>query len=109
MFIHFHGSRYDCIYTYLQYVNIIKGPCNEEYHSTVAYRSKDRIELDRRKIIRQRKVLKHALHCDPLRFFVVIALCRNFILFKKVGRISEFKTFKIFRLKYNSFILSYNL
>ena len=42
-------------------------------------------------------------------FFVVIALCRNFILFKKVGRISEFKTLKLFRLKYNSFTLGYNL
>ena len=42
-------------------------------------------------------------------FFAVIALNRNFILFKKVGRIVEFKTFKIFRLKYNSCILNYNL
>ena len=108
MFIHFHGSRYDCIYTYLQYVNIIKGPCNEENHSTVAYRSKDRIELDRRKIIRQRKVSMRSI-ASHFGFFVVIALCRNFILFKKVGRISEFKTLKLFRLKYNSFTLGYNL
>ena len=30
------------------------------------------------------------------------------ILFKKVGRIVGFKTFKIFRLKCNSCILGYN-
>ena len=41
-------------------------------------------------------------------FFAVIALY-IFIYFKKVGRIVGFKTFKIFRLKYNSCILNYNL
>ena len=42
-------------------------------------------------------------------FSVVIALCRKLILFKNVGWIVEFKTFKIFRLKHNSCILDYNL
>ena len=80
---------------------------NEDNHSTVVV-SKDRIELEELKIIRQRKesMRPDASHFG---FFAVIALYRNFILFKTVGRIVEFKTFKIFRLKHNSCILGYNL
>ena len=80
---------------------------NEDNHSTVVV-SKDRIELEELKIIRQRKESMHPV-ASHFGFFAVIALNRNFIFLKKVGRIVEFKTFKIFRLKYNSCILNYNL
>ena len=98
----FHGSRssrYYRIYTDSSIYRLMK---------TIIQKSYRRIESIRRKIIRQRKKSMRPV-ASHFGFFAVIALYRNFILFKKVGRIVGFKTFKIFRLKYNSCILNYNL
>ena len=80
---------------------------NEDNYSTVVV-SNDRIESEELKKIRQRKKSMRPV-ANHFGFSVVIALCRKLILFKNVGWIVEFKTFKIFRLKHNSCILDYNL
>ena len=88
-------------------VNVIVS-CNRSL--PVIIQNSSRIEWSnrvRRKIIRQRKESMRPL-ASYFSFFAVIALYRTFFLFKKVGRIVEFKTFKI-RRKYNSCILGDNL